>query len=117
MKHFLQFLLLFWGVAAGQRAAGQVIRGQGPATEQPADNPKETYCGTPDITKEYLNIHPEIRERLEAIAAQTRQYIADAEALGLKEAGPQKPLITIPVVVHVIFNTAVERLSPAVIQS
>ena len=117
MKHFLQFLLLFWGVAAGHRAAGQVIRLQGPATEQSADNPKETYCGTPDITKEYLNIHPDVRERLEAIAAQTQQYIADAEALGLKDTGPQKPLITIPVVVHVIFNTAAENLVPAVIQS
>ncbi len=69
MKHFLPILLLVWGVAASHRAAGQFIRIKEPTFEQPVDNPKETYCGTPDITEEYLEANPEIRARLKAIEA------------------------------------------------
>lgn len=116
MKHFLQILLLFWGVAASHRAAGQVIGTQAPAFEQPADHSKETPCGTPDITEEYLAAHPKVRERLAAIAEQTRQYVKDAEESGQKATGPEV-LLTIPVVVHLLYNDTTQNLRDAVVHS
>ena len=116
MKKLLQMLLLCLGVAAGHRATGQFISPAAKA-ERSSDELKEIYCGTPDITEEYLDAHPEIREWRAAIEAQTKQYIEDNDALDQKATGPQGPLITIPVVVHVIFNTRDQDLDDAVIRA
>ena len=62
--------------------------------------------------------HPEIRAREAAIEAHTKRYLQNVTSLGAKEApGALGPLIVIPVVVHIIYNTADQNLSDAIVQS
>ena len=95
-----------WGLLASHLAAGQIL------SQEPGRR-----CGTTRPTKEYLAAHPEVKARMEAIEAQTQRYIKDAAATGSKEApGTTRPLVVIPVVVHVVWRNAVENLSDAVVQ-
>ena len=110
MPKLYQTLLFLWAALAGHSAAGQLARTARPTTR---------HCGTPDITKEYLAAHPEIKARVEAIEAQTKRYIAAAGAAAQRPIGPPPPpapLVVIPVVVHVIFNAANQNLSDAIIR-
>ena len=76
------------------------------------------YCGSLKPTKEYLAAHPDVKARMEAIEAQTQQYIKNASALASKEApGTQGPVVIIPVVVHIVYKLPVQNLSDAVVQS
>lgn|GEM_PF-851144 len=107
MPKLLRILLLFWSVSLGQLAAGQTLH-------KPAPKP----CGTPVITPEYLSAHPAVKKRLAAIEAHTQRYIEQAgSAAEAAPIGPPPPLLVIPVVVHVVYNTSAQNLSDGVIQS
>ena len=124
MSHekFFPTLLLCWGVAASHLATAQVISSQASASERPADdNLKETHCGTPDITEDFLNANPDIRDRRLAIEKQTRHYIdsvSQSPQVAHKDPkGQPAPMLIVPVVVHVIYNDPSQNLSDDVIRS
>ncbi len=107
MKNFLLtaligYLLLCSNLAAAQKLADAPVR----------------HCGTVGPTKEYLAAHPDVKARMEASEARTQQYIKSASALASKEApGTQaRPLVVIPVVVHIVYGNTVQNLSEAVVQ-
>ena len=108
MKKLFQLLLPLFLFFAGHLAIGQ-----------PLQNTPPKYCGTPEITKAYLDAHPDVKARMEAIEIQTRKYIQDAASVGQKEAPgtPVRPLITIPVVVHILFNTPAQNVDITVVQA
>ena len=109
MKKLIQTLLLFGSLSAGHLAVGQTL-----------NNRRPMPCGTPDITEEYLAAHPKAKARLAAIEAQTQRYIEEAglpDPTAQKAIGPLQPLLTIPVVVHVIYSAADQNLSDAVVMS
>ena len=113
MKHFLPSALM-----------GYLLLCSNLATAQKPAAASTTFCGTSGPTKEYLATHPDVKVRMEAIETQTQRFIRQAHATAGKEAPgtPVKPVIVIPVVVHLLYypssNSAanVPNLSDAVVQ-
>ncbi|KRO70180.1 MAG: hypothetical protein ABR81_05415 [Cryomorphaceae bacterium BACL11 MAG-121128-bin16] len=68
-------------------------------------------CGTEAITKHRMEIYPEYRIAREKVNVQTEQWIANHPYYS------EKTIITIPVVVHVVWNTSAQNISDAQIQS
>jgi PKD repeat protein len=68
-------------------------------------------CASADYLQQQLQQDPSMQARRGAIEQQTNQFIANAA----NHSG--RSLITIPVVVHVVWNTAVQNISDAQIQS
>ena len=68
-------------------------------------------CGTEAITKRRMEIYPEYRIAREKVNVQTEQWIANHPYY------IEKTIITIPVVVHVVWNTSAQNISDAQIQS
>lgn len=64
MKKIVQTLLVLWVALATHAAAGQA-----------PGKRAATYCGTTELTKEYLAAHPETAKRIAAIEAHTQRYI------------------------------------------
>jgi hypothetical protein len=69
-------------------------------------------CGTMDEHRHLAQISPEYRQRRREIELETRQFIARYAAEGLRTG-----IVRIPVVVHVVWNTAAQNVSDAQIQS
>jgi hypothetical protein len=71
-------------------------------------------CATTDHYAERIKIDPQFPKRLQQIELQTQAYVAKR-----REAGPylRSGVIVIPVVVHVVHNTAAEDISEAQINS
>jgi len=67
-------------------------------------------CGTVEYQQMLEQQNPEIIQQRNAIENFTQQFIANDE-------GGDRAVITIPVVVHVLWNTAVQNISDAQIQS
>ncbi len=70
-------------------------------------------CGTDYVVQKALQNNPDARKNIEELEAFTQQWIAEHA----NEKSDKALLITIPVVVHIVYNTAAENLSDARIQS
>ncbi len=70
-------------------------------------------CGTHSHQEIYNNGTPEIRNRMDAIENHTQQF----EQNFLSNRNKVTGVITIPVVVHVVYNTAAQNITDAMIQS
>ena len=116
MKNFLPTALL-----------GYLLLCSNLATAQKPAAVSQTFCGTSGPTKEYLATHPDAKARMEAIETQTQRFVGQASATAQKETPGTlaKPLIIIPVVVHLLYYTSsnpvytyndVPNLSDAVVQ-
>lgn len=76
--------------------------------------PPPRTCGTMDGHLAQLKRSPEYRKAREEIEQFTREYIKRRDELG---AGLRTGIISIPVVVHVVYNTATQNITDAQIQS
>jgi hypothetical protein len=78
-----------------------------------AQNAVETHrnCGSMTHLAEQIAEHPELKTERERIEAQTYDYVRRAPSVSTRS------VITIPVVVHVLYSTAIENISDAQIQS
>src|SRR5215203_2983806 len=79
-----------------------------PLTEEVAQR-----CASQEVLEEKMKADPELRNRMQAIEAQTQKVLQNKSAYRLLGDGT----IEIPVVVHVISRTADENISDAQIQS
>ncbi|MBD2768543.1 T9SS type A sorting domain-containing protein [Hymenobacter sp. BT664] len=88
------------------------------ATSQPKDLTPPAIsrraCGAMDVLGAQMAADPALAQRMEAIEAHTRRVIA---AQGLNRSVAATGIITIPVVVHVLYNTAAQNISDAQVQS
>jgi hypothetical protein len=75
----------------------------------------ERHCAADDVFKAQLAADPDFRRRVEEIEAFTRRAIQRGATWKPQPGGPST--LTIPVVVHVIYNKAEENISDAQIQS
>ncbi|MCB0797214.1 MAG: hypothetical protein KDB85_06300, partial [Chitinophagales bacterium] len=73
---------------------------------------QEAYrqCGAMEVDARLRLEDPNYAARMEAIEAFTQEYIAN-------EAGGTRTVVTIPTVVHVVYNTASENISDAQVLS
>lgn len=69
-------------------------------------------CATMDEHRRLAHLYPEYRRRRRQIELETREFIARYPAEGLRTG-----VVRIPVVVHVVWNTAAQNVSDAQIQS
>ena len=69
-------------------------------------------CGTMEVLAAQLAANPAQAQRMSAIETQTRQLLANP-ALSRSTAGT----VIVPVVVHVLYNTAAQNISDAQVQS
>lgn len=76
------------------------------------DENRRRTCGTMDEHRQLASLYPEYRRRRREIELETRQFIARYAAEGLRTG-----VVRIPVVVHVVWNTAAQNVSNAQIQS
>jgi hypothetical protein len=76
----------------------------------PEEPPLRRTCGALEVHNRLLETDPDFRVRLGELEIATRRRLATGET---GRTGP----ITIPVVVHVVFNTAAENISVAQINS
>jgi hypothetical protein len=88
------------------------------ANRQPAadETPTEEIsqrCASQEVLEAKMKADPELRDRMEAIEAQTQKVLQNKSAYKLLADGT----IEIPVVVHVLYRTADENISDAQIQS
>ena len=77
-------------------------------------------CRSFDYRQQQLSLHPALASALEANEQFTRRQLASVEVNGAAPArggSISSPGITIPVVVHVIYNTAQQNISDAQIRS
>ena len=74
--------------------------------------PHQRSCATDEIVKEQIKGDPRLLERMEQIEKLTRQFKASGARVNAPGAS-----IEIPVVVHVLYNTAEENIPDAQIQS
>ena len=65
---------------------------------------KNEKCGTDIITKNLEKKYPEYKKQRSKVNKQTEHWI-------LKNSNKQNSIITIPVVVHVVWNTNQENIS------
>ena len=80
-----------------------------PNTEEPQEEITQRVCATDEVVKEAIANDPAIKQRMDGIEAFTQRILRTGAARGGE--------ITIPVVVHVLYNTAQENISDAQIQS
>lgn len=74
-------------------------------------NAQHLHCGTSEKMLELLRIDPELEASRERIEAFTKEWITANGTVG------SRAVITIPVVVHVVYNSSSENISDAQIQS
>src|SRR2546423_1338378 len=75
------------------------------------DTPARRQCGTMAVHQRLLEQHPDFRLRLGDLEGLATQRLASGQAR--RSGGPT----TIPVVVHVVYNSAAENISAAQINS
>lgn len=68
-------------------------------------------CGSMEYLHQQLQEDPDMAARRQAIETHTNQFVANYQA------NSSRAVITIPVVVHVVYNTAAQNISTAQIQS
>ena len=102
-KHFYAIALGLLGLTAG------------PLTSATAQSlPTRRTCSSMDVLAQQLAADPSLAQRLTAINNQAAQYAASQAGTAQRIT---TPTVTIPVVVHVVYNTAAQNISDAQIQS
>src|SRR5262245_41649737 len=76
------------------------------------DEQRRRTCGTMDEHRRLAYLYPEYRRRRRDIELERRQFVERYAAEGLRTG-----VVRIPVVVHVVWNTAAQNVSDAQIQS
>jgi hypothetical protein len=69
-------------------------------------------CATMDVLKQQLQEDPGMLQRMNAIERYTERYIQQ-----LPQTGESRNVITIPVVVHIVYNNSTENISEAQVLS
>ncbi len=81
----------------------------------------QRICGAVEVLEQHLQADPSLAQRMAGIEQQTQSFIAAQQAGGnsvqATKATPYTGLVTIPVAVHVLYNTAAQNISQAQIQS
>ena len=98
-KNFYALALAFLGLTSAASAQGLH------ATFEKALPPPGRSCGAMEVLQAQLAADPSLGQRMAAVEAQTRAFSANAAA-NRTTAG----VVTIPVVVHVVYNTAAENV-------
>src|SRR4051794_29377601 len=80
--------------------------------EPKQDEKRRRTCVTMDEHRRLAHLSPEYRRRRREIELETREFMARYADEGLRTG-----VVRIPVVVHVIYNTATQNVSDAQIQS
>lgn len=103
-------------VAAQAQNPGDTRDPGAPRPERPTASPTPVrQCGTMEALSAQLAADPALAQRLEAVEAHTRRIIASGRTkANFTAAGA---VITIPVVVHVLYNTTAQNISDAQVQS
>lgn len=88
-----------------------------PTDQQPADDLTQIEishrtCASNDVLEAQMAADPSLRQRMQEIEDFTERAIQNPESLRLVNG-----VITIPVVVHVVYNTAAQNISDAQVQS
>ena len=78
--------------------------------------PAGRQCATMEVLAAQLAADPSYAARLQAIDEQASAYAA-RKAAGLEQRTSSAIIVTIPVVVHVLYNTSAQNLSDAQVQS
>jgi hypothetical protein len=73
-------------------------------------------CGAPTV-EQMLQADPQAWEKIQNIERHTQNFEREFFKAAQKGDKQQKAVITIPVVVHVVYNTAAQNISDAIIQS
>ena len=68
-------------------------------------------CSAPEVLENLLKSNPEIQERVNDIERQTQAFVQRNPSVS------ERSVINIPVIVHVVYNTAAENISDAQVQS
>ena len=106
-KVFLSALVLLGSVALAL-AQDSPVRFNSTRVSETASNITRRACGTMEVLAAQLAADPAQAQRMAAIETQTRQLLANP-ALNRTTAG----IVIIPVVVHVLYNTAAQNISDA----
>ncbi|MCC3153282.1 M43 family zinc metalloprotease [Hymenobacter sp. BT770] len=77
-----------------------------------AITPNSRACATMEVLEAQLAANPGLARSMEAIEAHTRQYLAQPKMMQRSTAAT---VVTIPVVVHVVYNTTAQNISNALI--
>ncbi len=73
--------------------------------------PPHRTCHAVEVMNQYMQQHPDATERIQEIERHTQDYISSGQA------ATDRNIISIPVVVHVIYNNSTENISDAQILS
>lgn len=92
---FLLFFLMLFAMAQAQNIINQ----------QSADPPEEFKCGTMEYMEHLKTADPLLRTRWDELEAWTQDWISKNPAFNTKTT------ITIPVVIHIVYNTTAENIS------
>jgi hypothetical protein len=112
--YLLTLLALFTGLAAPMQAQNfQFTK----TTRLSGDQPLRRQCATMEVYDAQVAADPTLPKRMAAIEAQTRQFEANAAARRSGTSSAAATSVTIPVVVHVVYNTAAQNVSAAQIQA
>ncbi|MBL7814646.1 MAG: T9SS type A sorting domain-containing protein [Saprospiraceae bacterium] len=68
-------------------------------------------CAASDMLENMLKANPDMQERMEYIERHTQEFLQRTPSVS------ERTVINIPVVVHVVYNSAVENISDAQVQS
>lgn len=74
------------------------------------DSPRRRLCASTPVQARILELNPELRVRQLELETATRARLATGEVI-------RRGLLTIPVYVHVVYNTAEQNISEAQVQS
>lgn len=80
--------------------------------DQDQEGKRQRICATMHVHRRLAALDPEYRRRCRELEIEIRHFIARYAAQGLRTG-----VVRIPVVVHVIWNTAAQNISDAQIQS
>ncbi|MDO7854664.1 M43 family zinc metalloprotease [Hymenobacter convexus] len=127
-KTYLSALALL-GSASPMLAQNVANRAAQPTIEDISPVILHRSCAANDVLQAQMAADPALAQRMQAIEAQTQRFVA-ARTAALQRAGGNTTggstggtaallsgTVTIPVVVHVLYNTAAENISDAQVQS
>jgi hypothetical protein len=97
------------GMSGGGQAGGAGMSGPGSNTGGRTDQPTRRQCGVMDVHRRLLSSSPEYAAARSALENATTEYVSRQQRF----AG----IARIPVVVHVVWNTAAQNISQAQIDS